>query len=173
MKKTVDNSPYYFSANTFVLISEKGVDGKRTRIIEHDQTLTHARNSLYLLKNACKHYGSSLEVATRHARHVLSNRHKVPVLFAVDHGFPLIMIPTMSANSDENIWIALHAIKNFRPGKSGSTIIQLENDTEITVNASEATMFRQFSLAQILRLHYLMRYKHLNIPGFPRSPFNE
>lgn len=171
MKKTIENSPYYCSELTLALIPEPGENGMKTKIIESDRTFIHCRKSSHLLTATCKYFGSTIAVAQRHARYVLNNRQKLPILFAMNHGDPLIIIPTMSANSDQTIWIALHAIKNIYPGKAGTSLIQLTNDMTILVNASESTMFRQFSLAQILKLDYLARFQHLNTNGFSRPPF--
>lgn len=171
LKNINQDLPYILSASTLVLQSTRDGSGTKTLVIEEDRTFTLSKKPMHLIRAACHHYGTSLKVATNHAKHLLYNRHKVPILIAFNHGFPLIMIPTMSATSEQNIWIALHAIKNYKGDKFGHTTIQLINNQFIRINASEATIQRQLSLAYILQLDYQNRFSHLNGPWFsPRRP---
>ena len=140
-------------------------------IIEADGTFIYPQKSTHLVRAACKHYGTTFNVATSHAKRILDKRSKVPILIAFDGGIPLIMIPTMAPDSLQNIWIAYHSIIHYKADEVGNTIIKLVNNQSITVNASVTTIQRQLSLAHILQLDYRNKYKHLNggwfTPGFP------
>ena len=163
-------SSFIISTSTFVLRTIQKNNSVKTLIIEGDQTFIHPRKSMHLIRSACRHYGTSLTVATSHAKRILSNRHKVPILIAFDRGIPLIMIPTMSPNSEQNIWIAFHSIVNFKADELGNTIIYLLNNHSIHVNVSVSTIQRQIALAHILQLDYQEKYSHLNGHWLYRAP---
>ena len=170
LKNINQDLPYIISTSTLVLQTIRKKNGTETLITENDRTFTHPRKSTHIIRAACQHYGSSFKVATSHAKRILFNRHKVPILIAFDRGIPLIMIPTMSATSEQNIWIAFHAIVNFKAGEFGHTVIHLINNESIRVNASEATIQRQIALAYILQLDYQNKFSHLNGSWFPHRP---
>lgn len=163
-------SPFIISTSTFVLRTIHKENKIKTLIIEGDRTFTHPRKSMHLIRAACQHYGTSFNVATRHAKRILNNRHKVPILIAFDRGIPLIMIPTMSSASEQNIWISFHAIVNFKSDETGNTIIYLLNNHSIHVNVSETTIQRQIALAHILQLDYQNKFSHLNGNWFYHAP---
>lgn len=170
LKKADQHLSFILSMSTFALETIRGENGIKTLITEAGGKFTHPRKPQHLIRAACQHYGTTLNVATSHAKHILYNRHKVPILIAFNQGIPLIMIPTMSANSEQNIWIAFHAIVNFKGDGLGNTIIDLLNDKSIRVNASETTIQRQIALAYVLQLDYQYKYNHLGGHGFFRAP---
>lgn len=156
------DKPYIVSTNTLILQTVRQESRLQTLIIEKDDTFIHPRRSLHLIRASCQHYGTTLEVATNFAKKVLNDRHKVPIVIAVDHGIPLIMIPTLSASSEQNIWIAFHAITDFKPGESGYTVIRLTNNYVIKIQTSEATIQRQIALAYLLQRDYQNKFIQIN-----------
>lgn len=170
MKILKPDKPYIVSTNTLILQTVRKESRLQTLIIEKDGTFLHPRRSLHLIRASCHHYGTTLEVATNFAKKVLNDRHKVPIVIAVDHGIPLIMIPTLSASSEQNIWIAFHAIINFRPGEAGYTIIELTNNYIIKIQTSEATIQRQIALAYLLQRDYRSKFFHMNTSWAQNPP---
>ena len=170
MPTSHSQSPFIISTSTFVLRTIRKENSVKTLIIEGDQTFVHPRRSIHLIRAACQHYGTSLNVATSHAKRILNHRHKVPILIAFDRGIPLIMIPTLSPSSEQNTWIAFHSIVNFKEDALGNTIIYLLNNHSIHVNVSVGTIQRQIALAHILQLDYQDKFSHLNGHWFYRAP---
>lgn len=156
------DKPYIVSTNTLILQTVRQESRLQTLIIEKDETFIHPRRSLHLIRASCHHYGTTLEVVTNFAKKVLNDRHKVPIVIAVDHGIPLIMIPTLSASSEQNIWIAFHAITDFRSSESGYTVIRLTNNYIIKIQTSEATIQRQIALAYLLQRDYQNKFVQIN-----------
>ncbi|AOV08538.1 competence protein ComK [Sporosarcina ureilytica] len=150
--------PYIISTNTLVLQTIRKESRLMTLIMEKDNQFTHPRKALHLIRASCRHYGTSLKVATHNAKNILNNRHKVPIVVAFDHGTPLIMIPTLSTASEQNIWIAFHAIVNIKPEGAGCTIIELTNQHFIKVDSSETTIQRQIALAYLLQRDYKQKF---------------
>ncbi len=164
------DKPYIITTNTLILQTVRKENRLNTLIIEKDKQFLHPRKSIHLVRSSCHHYGTTLKVATNFAREILNSRHKVPIVIAVDHGIPLIMIPTLSATSEQNIWIAFHAITNFRPCEAGYTMIELTNNYRIKIQTSETTIQRQIALAYLLQRAYQNKFVQLNGPWIHTTP---
>lgn len=156
------NKPYIISANTLCLQTKRKENRIQTLVVDKDKTFLHPRRPLHLIRSSCHHYNTTLEVVTRFAKKILNDRHKVPIAIAVDHGIPLIMIPTLAASSEQNIWIAFHAIKNFRPSEAGFTVIELTDNYHLKIQTSEATIQRQIALAYLLQREYQSKFFQFN-----------
>jgi len=132
-----------------------------TQIIERDQILTIPRKSLHIVRKSCQYYENSLDAAKNSSKLILHKSHKLPIVVAHDFGLPLILIPTMSFDSEHNVLIALHAIENFQGDSMGCTIY-LENNYSIKVNVSEATIYRQYSLGTIIEKNFHKKQRQLS-----------
>lgn len=162
MKILEPDTPYIINTNTLILQTVRKENSLNTLIIEREKQFLHPKKALHLIRSSCRHYGTSLELATNTAKVVLSNRHKVPIVVAFDHGIPLIMIPTLSPTSEHNIWIALHAITNFNATKDGFTTIELTNHYTVKIAISEATIHRQIALGYLLQRDYQTKFFQFN-----------
>lgn len=159
------NQPYIISSETLVFKTHYQGERRKTLIIEKDKKFLYAQQPMHLIRASCNYYSTTLEVITSFAKKVLNNRQKVPVLLSATYGVPLILIPTLSASSDHNIWIAFHAISNFKSNEPGYTIIELSNNQTIKIQVSESIIRRQISLAYLLQLDYHRRFSHFYSPG--------
>lgn len=164
------NKPYIISIDTLLFKTHYQGDLRKTLIIEKDYKFVYAQKPMHLIRSSCSYYSTTLDVITGFAKKVLHNRQKVPVLLSATYGVPLILIPTLSASSEHNIWIAFHAISNFRPAEPGYTIIELTNHETIKIQVSESTIRRQVSLAYILQLDYQRRFSHFHNPRIMNKP---
>lgn len=164
MKISKPEVPYIISTNTLILQTVRKESSLKTLVIERDKQFIHPRKAIHLIRASCRYYGTSFEVATSTAKKILNNRQKVPIVVAFDHGIPIIMIPTLSSSSEQNIWIALHAITNFRSDREGFTTIELTNNYKIKLESSETTIQRQIALAYLLQRDYQAKYIHFNGP---------
>lgn len=154
--------PYIISTNTLILQTTRNENSLCTLIIERDEKFIHPRKVLHLIRASCRHYGTSFKMATSTAKSILNNRHKVPIVIAFDRGTPLIMIPTLSATSEQNIWIAFHAITNFFATGDNCTTIELANRYTVKLSSSETTIQRQIALAHLLQKDYQMKFYQFN-----------
>ncbi len=162
MKIDQPEASYVISTNTLILQTVRKENFLQTLIIERDKQFVHPRKVMHLIRASCRYYGSSFEVATKNAKKILNNRQKIPIVVAYDHSFPIIMIPTLASSSDQNIWIALHAITNFSTDKQGNTIIHLTNQYKVKLESSEMTVQRQIALAYLLQRDYQEKYNQFN-----------
>lgn len=163
MKIIQPEVPYVISSNTLILQTVRKESSLRTLVIERDRQFIHHRKAIHLIRASCRYFGTSLELATSSAKSVLNNRQKVPIIVAFDHNVPIIMIPTLSTSSEQNIWIGLHAIKSFTCDHKGHTVIELTNHLKVKLELSETTIQRQITLAYLLLRDY--QEKHIRFNG--------
>ena len=156
-------APYYVSFDTFVLEPYVYDDEIITRVIERRQEFLVKEKPLQIVKNSINLYGGSFKQATHYAKQVIGNYHKTPIIVAHDYGIPYIFIPTLSPNSDHNVWIASHSIDNYSAVPQGC-MVYLENNQAVKVNVSFNTIARQYSFANTLGKRFDKVRRHLNNP---------
>ena len=156
---------YLITFETFLLQPVIEGNKKSTLVIERNQDFILPVMPSYIVKKSCKYHGRSLENAILASKQIFGNRHKLPIIIVHHSGMPLIFLPTMASTSIHTIWIALHAISNIIPHKTGC-IICLENDLEIKTNVSATTMERQISLGNLLQKDFLKKQRSLNRNSF-------
>lgn len=159
--------PYLISVETYVLEPFPQDNKPGTRVLERTTEFVIPHNPIHSVRKSCLHYGNSLKNATNTAKAFLEHRQKVPIVIAYDHGWPLVFLPMMSASSEHNIWIALHAIVNYKAIDSAWCIVYLENNLSIEVNVSGATLSRQYSLGTLLEKEYKRKYGRLGGTPWP------
>lgn len=160
MINSYTSSRYTISFDTFVLKPLRKDFRLSTRVIERKGELVLPRKPLHIVKTSIAHYGGSFQHAINFSKHTLGGFHKAPIIVAHDFGMPYIFLPTMSPNSELNIWIALHAVENILDDQHGCSVL-LENGKRIKVNVSTSTMFRQYAFGHILQKNFMKKQSHL------------
>lgn len=163
-KEKLKQKSYTASFDTFVLQPILQENRMSTRVIERNQLLVIPNKASHIISKTCTYYGKSLKTATNSSKFVLHKSHKLPIVVAHDYGIPLIFLPTMSYTSEQNVWIAWHAIENLQGDDMGCTIY-LANNYSIRVNVSEQTLYRQYTLGSILERNF--RKKQRQLSGSP------
>ncbi|WP_432357424.1 competence protein ComK [Sporosarcina sp. UB5] len=157
---------YYVSFDTLMLQPFEEGNKTFTKVIERNRTLTVLQKPIHIVTGSCTFYGSSYQNVMNTSRVLFGeNKQKAPILTANAFGIPLILIPTLSPLSDQNVWISYHAIDFFETDGLG-TSVTLENGEKYKLGISIPTMYRQFSLARLLERDFLKQQK-----AFDRSPF--
>jgi competence protein ComK len=164
LKKPNLSSKYHVSFDTFILQPVKKGNKIETRVMERDGELTVPRKPHHIISKSCIYYGGSLQNATNSTTDTIGIRHKIPIIVAHDYGMPCIFLPTMSPSSEQNVWLAFHAINYFLPDDMGC-VVHFENGQSILLNISVATMQRQYSYAALLSKNFVYRQKQLNRPS--------
>ena len=163
MHSHIKTENYLINSDTFVLGPIKEGYKISTHVIERTDEFSLPKKPLQIVKKTCELYGSSLKTRTITARHALGNRHKTPIVVAHAFDTPYIFLPTMSPTSDENVWIAYHAISDFKEQEYGCSV-KLENGRQIKVNVSTPTMWRQFAFAALLERDFNKKQFMLHRP---------
>ena len=112
-KKFSAASNYLVSFNTIALVPIWIENNLYTRVIEnHIEFLVKMKPSA-IIKKSLIFYGNSYKLATFFSRESIGHLHKLPLMISHDFGVPLIMMPTLSAESEGNIWISFPAIDSY------------------------------------------------------------
>ncbi|WHT47969.1 competence protein ComK [Sporosarcina thermotolerans] len=81
------------------------------------------KKPLHIVSRSCAEYGSDYETTLKASKVLFgNNRQKSPILLANSYGLPYIFLPTLSPQSDQNVWIAYHAIDLFSTDGLGTSV---------------------------------------------------
>lgn len=159
---------YLMSFNTYLLQPVKHESKIFTCVIDKHNELIVTRKPMHVIRKSCLSLGTTYEAARNSARRFFGNHHKLPIVVAYDFGLPCIFLPTYSPNSEQNVWIGLHAIKNITPIQSGS-LLTLINGVRLELPVKYASISKQFMNASMLYKHYVEEREKLT----HHSPFKE
>ena len=157
---------YHVSYDTLMLLPKEEGNKLFTRVIERTRTLTIAKKPIHIVNGSCIFYGSNYKVVMNTSKLLFGdNKQKAPLLIANAFGIPLIFIPTLSPQSDQNVWLSYHAIDFFKEDGLG-TIVTLENGERFKLDISITTMQRQYSLARLLERDFLKAQRIMDRSSF-------
>lgn len=121
---------YIISNSTYLLSSIDTEDRVQTTIYDKYGISKINQKPLRLVRNTCRLHGTSLEAATQTAKDFFGhNRHKLPIVIAVEYGNPCIFFPLFSPQATENTWVNLHAIINIESAED-ETLVTFTNMLE-------------------------------------------
>ena len=107
-----------------------------------------------VMEHSCEYFGSSIEGRICGTKNMLGSIYKPPLL--VEESKKIIFFPTESPNTDENIWISLNNIKEYKK-HDHKTIIKFKNDKVIEVNIPCYSIDNQVLRATRLQTVYFDR----------------
>ena len=163
-KKVTAASNYFVSFNTIALVPMWIDNHLYTRVIEnHTEFLVKMKPST-IIKKSLLFYGTSYKQATFFSRESIGHLHKLPLLISHDFGIPLIMMPTLSAESEGSIWISYSAVDRYSLNSHNNCLVHFTNSQVLPVNVSYTTMCRQFVLSHFLTNHFQKTREKINHP---------
>ncbi|QBP40467.1 competence protein ComK [Paenisporosarcina antarctica] len=157
-------SNYLVSFNTIALVPIRIENKLYTRVLEnHTEFLVKMKPSS-IIKKSLIFYGNTFKQATFFSREAIGRVHKTPLLISRDYGVPLVMFPTLSAESEGNIWISFSAVKWFSLDSHKQCLVHFTNSIVLPVNVSRSTMYRQYSLSHFLADEFQNRSNKIDHP---------
>lgn len=141
-----------------------------TRVTENHAEFIVKMKPINIIKKSLLFYGTSYKHATFFSKEAIGNLHKVPIIVSHDFGHPLIMMPTLSPESDGNIWISFSAVDYYSQNSIGQCLVHFTNTKVIPVNVSYSTMCRQFVLCHFLTNHFQKTRQHIQQPYIQPKP---
>ena len=96
----------------------------------------------------CKFYGSSYQGRCEGTKYLTGIKSKFPII--IEESRNIIFFPTSSSRNNDNSWIALNKIKNYKSDYYGTKIL-FENEKEIAVPISYYSIDNQYSRATMLK----------------------
>lgn len=163
-EKFSTTSNYLVSFNTVALVPIWIENNLYTRVIENHTEFLVKMKPISIIKKSLVFYGNSYKHATFFSRESIGRLHKLPLMISHDFGVPLIMMPTLSAESEGNIWISFSAIDRYSINSHSQCLVHFTNSQVLPVNVSHSTMCRQFVLSHFLTNHFQKTRDQMNHP---------
>lgn len=142
-------SSYVVTFHTFALLHGQHENPYYTKVIESNQTFFVEKTPLEIMKDSCAHYLTNFDSIINSSKMDLRNRPKPPIMLTHSNNRPLLFFPLLSPTLHKNSWIAYHAVKDTTACENGISIV-LKNDTQLPLETSMATIYRQLALSHIL-----------------------
>lgn len=140
---------YEINEGTLAIISE---DRGKSKVLEDDNNYIINQKPYNIIDHSCKYFGSSYEGRKQGSKDIIGANYKLPII--VEDGRNIVFFPTLSADDDDCMWIAVNKIKNYQECEFNTTKITFLNNKSITVPLSYRSIQNQIFRAT--RLSYLL-----------------
>ena len=104
------------------------------------------------MEHSCKYFGSSYEGRRQGSKEIIGANYKLPII--VEDGRNIVFFPTLAAEDEDCMWIAVNKIKKYEPVSFNTTKITFVNDSSIIIPISYRSIQNQIFRAT--RLSYLI-----------------
>ena len=140
---------YEINEGTLAIMSE---DKGKSRILEDSKNYVINQNPYNIIDHSCKYFGSSYEGRKQGSKDIIGANYKLPII--VEDGRNIVFFPTLSADDDDCMWIAVNKIKKYEECEFNTTKITFLNNISIVVPLSYRSIQNQIFRAT--RLSYLL-----------------
>lgn len=141
---------YEINEGTLAVLS---VDDNTSKIMEDENSYIVKQKSFDVMDHSCRYFGSSYEGRRQGAKEIIGANYKLPII--IEDGRNIVFFPTLSADDEECMWIAVNKIKNYEPYDYNTTKIVFFNNTSLIVPLSYRSVQNQIFRAS--RLSYLLK----------------
>lgn len=141
---------YEINEGTLAVLS---VDNKTSKIMEDEQDYVVKQSSFDVMDHSCRYFGSSYEGRRQGAKEIIGANYKLPII--IEDGRNIVFFPTLAAEDNECMWIAVNKIKSYHPAECNTTKIIFFNNVSLTVPLSYRSVQNQIFRAT--RLSYLLK----------------
>lgn len=122
---------YEINKNTIAIIP---LSKNKSRVIEDDKSFDVFENSMDIIKNGCKYFGSSYSGRLSGTKNLIGISVKAPIV--IEESSKIIFFPTSSPRLIGCIWINLVKIDTYNKIKEKATIILFNNGNRLKLNVS-------------------------------------
>ena len=140
---------YEINEGTLAIMSE---DRGKSKILEDGNNYIINQKPYNIIDHSCKYFGSSYEGRKQGSKEIIGANYKLPII--VEDGRNIVFFPTLSADDDDCMWIAVNKIKNYEESEFNTTKITFLNNESIIVPLSYRSIQNQIFRAT--RLSYLL-----------------
>lgn len=103
---------YEINEGTLAVLS---VDNKTSKIMEDEQDYVVKQSSFDVMDHSCRYFGSSYEGRRQGAKEIIGANYKLPII--IEDGRNIVFFPTLAAEDNECMWIAVNKIKSYHPAE--------------------------------------------------------
>lgn len=140
---------YIINSKTLAII---GIDSKKCKIIEKNEEFLVNSYAKKIIEDSCLYYGSSYRGKVDHSTFLLNNSYKCPIM--IENCNNSIFFPTISADSNECIWISIFEIEKYYL-IDDLIVILFKNGKKISTNMSkysiENQMLKSYNLFNLMK----------------------
>ena len=135
---------YEINSSTLAIIP-LGEDISKVYEEEAEYIVTKSPNAI--IKENCEFYGSSYDGRCKGTKKLTGIKSKFPII--IEESRNIIFFPTSSVRSNNNVWIALNNIKEYKENKLNSKIV-FKNNENLDLGISYYSLDNQICRAHML-----------------------
>ncbi len=136
---------YEINSSTLAIVP---IDHGSSRVYEEETEYVVNKNVHKIIDDNCKFYGSSYHGRCEGTKYLTGIKSKFPII--IEESRNMIFFPTNSTRNEDNTWISLNKIKNYKASNRGATI-EFLNSQKIEVPISFYSLENQYCRAVILK----------------------
>jgi Genetic competence transcription factor len=137
---------YEINSSTLAIIP---IDDKTSQVYEDEEEYIVNKSTNKIIDYNCKFYGSSYRGRCEGTRYLTGVRSKCPII--IEESRNIIFFPTSSIRSNDNSWISLNRIKEYKSNFYGTSII-FNNDKILDIPISYYSIDNQFCRSNLLKV---------------------
>lgn len=150
---------YDINMNTLAIIP---IDDNSTRIIEYDDEFVVKENSMRIIDNSCKYFGSSYSGRLAGTKDMIGVNYKAPIV--VEDSMSIIFFPISSPRLHECLWISFKNIESyFKVVDENKTIVKFCSGYSLKLPISHFSFSNQLLRASRLENILNLRKNRLEI----------
>ena len=159
MNRNIKQLDFYHITNaTYLLIPLR--HEKKLHTVVYDKTgILHVTQSpMKIIRASCRQMGSSYQSALDISKQYFgNNKHKLPIVVAMDYGNPCIMFPLMSPKSPYNCWVTFNSLINIKD-RAGQINVTFKNHTESNLDIQYASFSKQYVSSAMLHKYLTSKW---------------
>ncbi|WP_107840342.1 competence protein ComK [Metasolibacillus meyeri] len=162
MNKSMKHLKSYHVTNaTYLLLPIKKDKQLHTLVFDKTGCLYVSQSPMRIINASCRQMGSSYQSAKELSKQYFgSNKHKLPIVVAINYGDPCVMFPLMSPKSPLNGWVSFNSLINIQD-QEGQINVTFKNFLDSNLDIQYTSFCKQYVNAAMLHKHLTSKWTHL------------
>ncbi|WP_042471171.1 competence protein ComK [Bacillus ndiopicus] len=153
---------YYITNATYLLLPIKKDKLLHTLVYDKTGCLYVSQSPIKIVRASCRQMGSSYQSATDLSKQCLgANKHKLPIVVAVNYGDPCVIFPLMSPKSPLNVWVSFNSLINIQD-QEGQINVTFKNFLDSKLDIQYTSFCKQYVSAAMLHKHLTSKWTHFS-----------
>ncbi|WP_066165097.1 competence protein ComK [Metasolibacillus sp. FSL H7-0170] len=152
---------YCVTNATYLLLPIKKDKRLHTLVFDKAGCLYVSQSPMKIIRASCRQMGSSYQSAIELSKQYFgANKHKLPIVVAINYGDPCVMFPLMSPKSPLNGWVSFNSLINIRD-QEGQINVTFKNFLDSDLDIQYTSFCKQYVSAAMLHKHLTSKWTHL------------
>lgn len=149
---------YYITSATYLLLPITKDKRLHTLVFDKSGLYTVAQSPMKIIRASCRQMGSSYQSAIEQSKQYFGDqKHKLPIVVAINYGEPCVMFPLMSPKSPLNVWVSYNSLINIRD-HAGQINVTFKNFLDSTLDIQYTSFCKQYVGAAMLHKHLTSKW---------------